>query len=257
MKLAIIVPARLGSTRFQEKLLHPVAGKPVLLWTAERIRSEAPEYPLYFAVDDVRLVEVLAPQGFRTVLTSTDHPSGTDRIAEANRTIGAEIVLNVQGDEPLVRGEQIRALAALMTDGVAMGTLAQPFRNDAAFRDPNRVKVVLDQQGYALYFSRSPLPYFRDSGGQFQGAESVMNPLLHLGLYAYRADLLESFSTWAPTPLEQAERLEMLRVMEHGHRIAVGVTDYPMIAIDTAEDVAEFERHLKALGSPSQGSGSP
>ena len=246
MKLAIIVPARLGSTRFQEKLLHSVRGKPILLWTAERIRAEAPEYPLYFAVDDERFVEILEPEGFRTVLTSKDHPSGTDRIAEANRAIGAEIVLNVQGDEPLVRGEQIRALAGLMTEGVGMGTLAQPFRDNAAFHDPNRVKVVLDQEGYALYFSRSPIPYLRDSRGEFRRpGEAGINPLLHLGLYAYRADLLESFSTWPPTPLEEAERLEMLRVMERGLRIAVGVTDYRMIAIDTAEDAAEFERHLQ------------
>lgn len=249
MKTAIVVPGRLASTRFPEKLLHTIRGKPLVLWTAERIRAEAPEIPLFFAVDDSRLAAVLEAAGFETLLTDPDHPSGTDRIAEANRTLRADVVINVQGDEPLVSGEQIRALAALMVDDVSMGTLARPFRGEAELRDPNRVKVVVDGGGRALYFSRSPIPYFRDTRGAFEGAgRHPFHPLLHLGLYAYRARLLESFAAWKPTPLELSERLEMLRVLEHGHRIAVGLTEAPMIAVDTPEDAAVFEDYLRARG---------
>ncbi len=248
-KTAIVVPGRLASTRFPEKLLHKIEGRPLVLWTAERIRAEAPEFPLYFAVDDERLASVLREAGFETILTDPDHPSGTDRIAEANRSIKAGVVVNVQGDEPLVSGAQIRTLAALVTGDTAMGTLARPFFSEAELRDPNRVKVVLDGQGRALYFSRSPIPFFRDTRGAFEGAgKHPFHPLLHLGLYAYRADLLEDFASWAPTPLELSERLEMLRVLENGHRIAVGLTEAPMIAVDTPEDAAAFEKYLRAQG---------
>ncbi|MFM9029479.1 MAG: cytidylyltransferase domain-containing protein, partial [Opitutaceae bacterium] len=127
-KVAIIVPCRLESTRFPRKLLHPIKGKPLLLWVAERIAREAPEFPLWFAVDDERLRACVAGAGFRAILTSTAHQSGTDRLAEANRTVRAEQVINVQADEPLVSGAQIRALASLLAGGVPMATLGTPFR---------------------------------------------------------------------------------------------------------------------------------
>lgn len=242
---AIIVPTRLSSTRFPRKLLHPVRGKPVILWTAERIRKEAPEFPLYFAVDDAELEDCLMDAGFQTVMTRPGHPSGTDRLAEANASISASAVINVQGDEPLVTGEQIRSLAAGLETGAAMSTLAVRFKCPEDFANPNQVKVVRDSSGLALYFSRSPIPFSRDLSGQVTADWLAANPVYrHLGLYAYSADFLAAFSTLAPGFLENTERLEQLRAMEHGHKIHVGVTDQPTIGIDTPLDIAAFEAAL-------------
>lgn len=242
---AIIVPARLASTRFPRKLLHEVRGKPIILWTAERIRSVAPEYPLYFAVDDGALEGCLVEAGFQVVRTRPDHPSGTDRLAEANASVGASTVINVQGDEPLVAGAQIRALAAGLVGEAAVATLAIPFTAAKDFANPNQVKVVRDRAGYALYFSRSPIPFARDTGGATDAAWLGQNPCYrHLGLYAYRADFLEAFSSLEPGYLEQIEKLEQLRAMEHGYRIHVGLTDESTIGIDTPDDIREFEASL-------------
>ena len=139
---AIIVPCRLESTRFPRKLLHCVKGKPLVLWVAERIRAEAPEFPCWFAVDDALLAAPLEAAGYRTVMTSVAHQSGTDRLAEANRTVGAAQVINVQADEPLVTGAQIRRLAELIAGPAAMATLATPFKRAEDFLNPNQVKVV-------------------------------------------------------------------------------------------------------------------
>jgi len=242
---AIIVPTRLTSTRFPRKLLYPVQGKPVILWTAERIQAVAPEFPLYFAVDDSELEDCLGGAGFRTVMTRPDHPSGTDRLAEANASVGASAVINVQGDEPLVTGEQIRALAAGLESGAAMSTLAVRFERPEDFANPNQVKVVRDRVGLALYFSRSPIPFARDRQGRVDAAWLAEHPVYrHLGLYAYNADFLAAFSTLEPGFLEGTEKLEQLRAMEHGYRIHVGITDQPTIGIDTPEDIATFEASL-------------
>lgn len=244
---SIIVPARLASTRFPRKLLHEVRGKPIIVWTAERIRAVAPEFPLYFAVDDAALQSCLRSAGFDVVMTRADHPSGTDRLAEANAAVGAAAVINVQGDEPLVTGEQIRALAAGLQGGAAMSTLAIPFERPVDFANPNQVKVVRDRAGNALYFSRSPMPFVRDSGGAVDAAWLAAHPCYrHLGLYAYDADFLKAFSTLEPGFLENIEKLEQLRAMEHGYRIHVGITDQSTIGIDAPEDVAEFEARLPA-----------
>ncbi len=244
---SIIVPARLASTRFPRKLLHPVRGKPIILWTAERIRAVAPEYPLYFAVDDDALERCLAEAGFNAVRTRSDHPSGTDRLAEANASVGAPAVINVQGDEPLVTGEQIRALAAGLAGEAAIATLAVPFERPQDFANPNQVKVVRDRSGYALYFSRSPMPFARDTAGQVDAAWLAANHCYrHLGLYAYKADFLSAFSGLEPGFLENIEKLEQLRAMEHGYRIHVGITDQATIGIDTPEDIGEFEARLGA-----------
>ena len=242
---SIIVPARLASTRFPHKLLFEVRGKPVIVWTAERIRTVAPEFPLYFAVDDDALERCLGEAGFTTILTCAEHPSGTDRLAEANAAIGAPAVINVQGDEPLVTGEQIRALAAGIQGEAAIATLAVPFLRPQDFANPNQVKVVRDREGYALYFSRSSMPFARDTGGQVDAAWLAQNRCYrHLGLYAYKADFLSAFSSLEPGLLEQVEKLEQLRAMEHGYRIHVGITDQATIGIDTLEDIAEFEAFL-------------
>ena len=244
-KPSIIVPARLASSRFPRKLLYAVRGKPVILWTAERIRAIAPEFPLYFAVEDAELEDCLKSAGFDVVRTRADHPSGTDRLAEANASIGASAVINVQGDEPLVTGEQIRALAEGLQEGVALSTLAIPFKHTEDFMNPNQVKVVRDRSGAALYFSRSPIPFAR--GQTVDEQWLAVHPCYrHLGLYAYDADFLNRFSRLEPGFLETVEKLEQLRAMEHGYRIHVGITDQPTIGIDTPEDIAKFEMHLPA-----------
>ena len=243
----IIVPARLASTRFPRKLLHEVRGKPIILWTAERIRAVAPEFPLYFAVDDDALERCLTEAGYQAVRTRPDHPSGTDRLGEANCAVGAEAVINVQGDEPLVTGEQIRALAAGLEGEASIATLAIPFERAEDFANPNQVKVVRDSAGYALYFSRSPIPFARDAAGRVDAAWLAQHRCYrHLGLYAYTADFLKAFSSLEPGFLEQVEKLEQLRAMEHGYRIHVGITDQSTIGIDAPEDIEGFEARLSA-----------
>lgn len=246
MSTAIIVPARLASTRFPRKLLHPIRGKPLILWVAERIRAEAPEFPLWFAVDDDALEAVVVGAGFRALRTSVHHVSGTDRIAEANRTVKAARVINVQADEPLVTGRQIRALDALLAAGFPMATLATRFTRPADFLNPNQVKAVPGADNNALYFSRSPVPYPRDlkPEGVTEAWLAANAVYRHLGLYAYEASLLEHFTSWPAGRLEQIEKLEQLRVLENGHRIGLGYTNEATIGVDTPEDAHLFEQHL-------------
>ena len=256
MKTAILVPARLASTRLHEKMLHTIHGKPVLQWVAERIRRQAPEIPLYFAVDDQRLGDLLAQSGFEAIMTDPGHTCGTDRIAEANRTVGADNVINIQGDQALVTGGQIRSLVALIESDREMATLGTPLEVyaqfnkrsvDDVYKDAGDVKLICDKNGDAIYFSRSPIPYFRDAGGAYDSAAANACPvLIHLGLYAYTAKFLETFSSLAPGKLETAEKLEMLRATEYGYRISVGVSDDPYIEIDTLEQARDYERYLAA-----------
>ena len=242
-RAAIIVPCRLESTRFPRKLLHRIQDKPLLLWVAGRIAAQVPELPLYFAVDHELLRQCVESAGFRAILTRSDHASGTDRIAEANGKIGAEHVINVQADEPLVSAGQIRLLAELIAGPHGMATLATPFKTAADFNNPNQVKVTFARDGQALSFSRSPMPYARDCGGRIDDEWVRTHPCFrHLGLYAYKAGFLERFAGLPAGRLEQIERLEQLRALENGHSIAVGVTDDPAIGIDTAEDAEKFAR---------------
>lgn len=244
-ELAIIVPCRLESTRFPRKLLHLVRGKPLVRWVAERLAEQVPDLPVYFAVDDRLLAAVLEPYGFRTVPTAVHHQSGTDRLAEANRTVGARFVLNVQADEPLVSRAQLLMLAQLIRGVTPMATLATRFHRPEDFLNPNQVKVICDQQGHALYFSRSPLPYFRERAGQVDAAWLAAHPCYkHLGLYAYHAEFLERFTTLPHGRLEQYEKLEQLRVLEQGAAIAVGITEDPSVGVDTPEDAVKFEQLL-------------
>ena len=244
-RTAIIVPCRLEATRFPRKLLHKIKGKPLLLWVAERIVREAPEYPVYFAVDHKVLKECVEGSGFKAILTRPDHPSGADRLAEANRQVAADYVINVQADEPLVSARQIRLLAELVAGSADMATLATPFQTADDFSNPNQVKVICDHQGRALYFSRAPIPYAREAKGQVDDAWVRKNPChRHLGLYAYKAALLERFAKLPPGKLEQLEKLEQLRVLENGYDIAVGFTDDPTIGVDTLEDAKKFEQSL-------------
>ncbi|MDQ5978589.1 MAG: 3-deoxy-manno-octulosonate cytidylyltransferase synthetase [Verrucomicrobiota bacterium] len=238
---AIIVPCRLESTRFPRKLLHPIKGKPLVLWVAERITAQAPDFPLWFAVDHELLAECIEGAGFRAIMTDASHQSGTDRLAEANRTVRASYVLNVQADEPLVTGAQLQALAKLIQGDCPMATLCTPFKRVVDFYNTNQVKVVMTSTGRALYFSRSRMPYSRDLGLTIEDSWVAANPCFkHLGLYAYKADFLEQFVRMAPGKLEQIEKLEQLRVLENGYPIAIDVTEDPTIGVDTPEDAKKF-----------------
>jgi 3-deoxy-manno-octulosonate cytidylyltransferase (CMP-KDO synthetase) len=182
-------------------------------------------------------------------MTRVDHASGTDRIAEANRTVKADHVINVQADEPLVSGGQILLLAKLIGGPADMATLATHFTAAADFQNPNQVKVVSDKEGRARYFSRAPIPYPRDLGGKVDDAWVKANPCFkHLGLYAYKAQLLEDFARLPVGAMEEIERLEQLRVIENGREIAVGITEDPTIGVDTEEDAHKFEAHLNSGG---------
>ncbi|MGE9291232.1 MAG: 3-deoxy-manno-octulosonate cytidylyltransferase [Puniceicoccales bacterium] len=245
---AIIVPARLESVRFPRKLLYVVRGEPLILHTARQVQRSAPDCPLYFAVADEELAGVLEAEGFQCVLTDPSLASGTDRIAYANREIGAERVVNVQADEPLVSKSQIEMLFALLEGGAAMSTLAIPLDGLKRFKDPNQVKVVRALQGHALYFSRAPIPWDRESAGNPDPGTMGSLPVLgHLGLYGYRASFLEQFVSLPPSPLEQIERLEQLRALENGAEIQVGLTEERTVGVDTPEDVGRLEEALDAL----------
>jgi 3-deoxy-manno-octulosonate cytidylyltransferase (CMP-KDO synthetase) len=243
---AIIVPCRLESTRFPRKLLHHVRDKPLVLWVAERVAAQAPGLPLFFAVDHELLAAPLRAGGFQTIMTDPRHTSGTDRLAEANRIVRAARVINVQADEPLVTGAQIRLLAALIAGDAPMATLATPFRTAADFLNPNQVKVVFAPVGgRALYFSRAPIPFARDRADIVDDAWVCAHPCFkHLGLYAYHAELLGRFAALPPGRFEQIEKLEQLRVLENGHPIAVGLTEEATIGVDTPEDAAKLESWL-------------
>ena len=246
-EVAVIVPARLASTRFPEKLLHPIAGVPLLAHVARRLRKEVTEWPVYFAVDDPRLEEVARAEGMETVMTSPDHASGTDRLAEANRQVGAAVVLNVQADEPLVSGGQIRALYESLTVDFSMSTLVTPFQRPEDFQNPDQVKCVCGVGGEAIYFSRAPIPWPR--GGIPEAGAAFWQetpPYRHLGLYGYRAEFLEAFHDLPVGRLEQQERLEQLRALENGYRIAVGITNEPSLGIDTPADAENFARRIEA-----------
>ena len=243
--VAIIVPCRMESTRFPRKLLHNIKGRPLLLWVAERIRAETPEIPLWFAVDHVELRDCVVGEGFQAIMTDATHQSGTDRIAEANRTVKAAHVINVQADEPLVSAGQIKALAGLLDAGADMATLVTPFKRIVDFYDPNQVKAVMRADGRALYFSRSRLPFSRDLGLTIDDEWIKTNPCYrHLGLYAYRAELLAKLGQLPPGRYEQIGKLEQLRVLENGYDIFCAVTEDPTIGVDTPKDAKKFEAWL-------------
>ncbi len=235
-KAVAIIPARYGSTRLPGKALADICGKPLIQRVYERVLLASRVERVTVATDDARIMEAVAAFGGEAVMTSPDHRSGTDRIAEASLVTGGEIIVNVQGDEPLIEPSVIDAVIG-MIDGdpdIVCSTAASPITDEETWRDPNAVKVVLDRNGLALYFSRSPLPFYRDSG--FGGA------FLHAGIYAFRRDFLQRYSSLEQTPLEQAEKLEQLRMLEHGYRIGIAVTGHVSIGVDTTADLEKVRR---------------
>ena len=237
----IIVPARLASVRFPKKLLADAGGKPLIIRTAERIRSEAPEFDLFFAVDGEELKKLLENAGYHTILTSPDLPSGTDRIAKANQELQREFVINVQADEPLVTRDQILSLARMISNPVvSISTLASVFQAESDFLDPNQVKVVLDNEGNALYFSRSPIPFSREKDSNC-GYEKTTWGYKHMGLYGYKREFLDFFLGSKESTLERIEKLEQLRALQNGYKIGVEIVEGTSLGIDVPEDLEKIK----------------
>jgi 3-deoxy-manno-octulosonate cytidylyltransferase (CMP-KDO synthetase) len=245
----VLIPARLASTRLPRKPLADIAGRPMVVRVAQRVAGLAGARAVVVACDDAEIASACAAHGVQALLTRVDHPSGSDRLAEACAHLGLngnDIVVNVQGDEPLIDPALVQAVARLLPqrDDCVMATAAHPLADDAEFTNPHVVKVVLDAAARALYFSRAPLPWWRDGGG---APPRHPRPLRHLGLYAYRAGFLRAFPALPPAPVEQAEALEQLRVLWHGHRIAVHVAEHgPGPGVDTPADLERVRAHFSA-----------
>ena len=247
MKFIAIIPARYASTRFPGKPLALLGGLPVIQRVYEQAISVLPE--AYVATDDERIFQCVEAFGGRAVMTRTDHKSGTDRIQEAVEHIGtdADVIINIQGDEPFVQASQLQTLMQLFDDTTTqIGTLGKRFESMEAVQNPNSPKIVCDQRGFALYFSRSVIPFVRGK----ETTEWLKHyPFLkHLGLYAYRREVLREVTQLPQSPLEQAESLEQLRWLENGYRIRVGLTDVETVGIDTPEDLTRAETFLAARG---------
>lgn len=246
MKFIAIIPARYASTRFPGKPLAVLGGKTVIQRVYEQAISILPE--AYVATDDDRIFQTVESFGGRAVMTRTDHKSGTDRIEEAAEKIGtdADVIINIQGDEPFVQASQILTLQHLFdAKETQIGTLGKRFDSMDAVMNPNSPKIVCDRRGFALYFSRNVIPYLR--GRDVQDWLEHFPYLKHLGIYAYRREVLREVTTLPQSPLEMAESLEQLRWLENGYRIRVGLTDEETVGIDTPDDLRRAEEFLAQM----------
>ena len=247
MTFTAIIPARYASTRFPGKPLAVLGGKTVIQRVYEQVSKVLNE--VYVATDDERIFSCVESFGGKAVMTRKDHQSGTDRIQEAVEKTGtqADVIINVQGDEPFIQPSQIQTLMQLFDDlSTQIGTLGKPFESMEAVENPNSPKIVTDNRGFALYFSRSIIPYIR-------GKERIEwfgeYPFLkHLGVYAYRREVLAEVTKLPQSPLEKAESLEQLRWLQNGYRIRVGLTDVETVGIDTPEDLQRAEALLAQIG---------
>ena len=243
MHFRVVIPARYASSRLPGKPLADIGGRPMVLHVLERALQAGAE-SVVVATDDARVQQAVEAAGYQALMTSPDHQSGTERLVEVAETLGwpdDTLVVNVQGDEPLIDPALIREAARqLVLHGDAvMATLAHPIHDHVDFVNPNVVKVVADEAGYALYFSRAPIPWPRDAFAAQQAMPHELGALRHIGLYAYRASFLRTYASLASSPLERYEMLEQLRVLWHGHRISLGITPTaPAPGVDTPEDLA-------------------
>jgi 3-deoxy-manno-octulosonate cytidylyltransferase (CMP-KDO synthetase) len=241
-----VIPARYGSTRLPGKSLVPLCGKPLVQWVYERARQARRLSDLCVATDDERIRRAVESFGGRVAMTRADHPSGTDRVAEAARGLGAEVVVNIQGDEPLIDPALIDRLAGAFDEpGWDMATAATPIARAAELANPAVVKVVTARDGAALYFSRAAIPHERDPGSIPTGTVACRR---HIGIYAYRAAFLERLVREPPSLLERIEKLEQLRALELGARIRVVDAASAGVGVDTPEDVPAAEAALRAAG---------
>ncbi len=242
-----LIPARLASSRFPEKVLANKTGKPLIQHVVESARRSATLSRIVVATDHPRIEEAVRSFGGECVMTSAEHPNGTSRLAEAAERLAlgaSDIVVNIQGDEPEIDPGVIdAAVARLIEQRTEVATVASPFATGEDAANPNIVKVVLSREGHALYFSRARIPYPRNTG------DSATQPLKHIGLYVYRVSFLRHYVALPPTPLEQTEFLEQLRVLEHGYRIAVAVRAVHTQGIDTPEQYEAFARRVMEMGA--------
>jgi len=247
-----MIPARYASTRLPGKVLLDIAGKPMIQRVYERCQQAELLDEVLVATDDERVQEAVEAFGGRVEMTSCEHCSGTDRLAEVAGRTACDVIVNVQGDEPMLEPAAIDAAVEpfLADEGLQMGTIATPINDIEEHLDPAAVKVVVDAQGWALYFSRAPIPFFRLGSGEPQPdgprrhPASGMAPLKHIGLYVYRREMLLWYAGLEPSALEQTECLEQLRVLEAGRRIRVVVVDYSPIGVDTPEDLQRVRELL-------------
>jgi 3-deoxy-manno-octulosonate cytidylyltransferase (CMP-KDO synthetase) len=243
MKILGIIPARYASTRFPGKPLHPIAGKPLIQHVVEQCRKARTLCEVIVATDDARIAGVT--KAFcRVEMTRADHPSGSDRIAEVAAHCECDAVVNIQGDEPLIDPDVVDVVAQALAD-CEMSTAATPIKAVGEYDNPNVVKVVVNAAGRALYFSRRTIPYLREAASRSPGEQLAAFPFLkHLGIYGYRRDTLLRLVKFPESPLENAEKLEQLRALDHGIPIAVVKVDYDSVGVDVPEDVLRVERLL-------------
>lgn len=238
-----VIPARYASTRLPAKPLADIAGKPMVVRVAERA-AQSGASAVWVAADDERIITAVKEHGYRALLTGTHHASGTDRLAEVMDMLSLDndtIVVNVQGDEPLIDPVLIHAVARELRlhPEAVMATACHAIHDYATLTNPNVVKLVMDAEGYALYFSRAPIPWPRDAFAAGQSLPDGLPVFRHIGLYAYRAGFLRQYAGLTPAPIERFESLEQLRVLWHGHKISVAVSELPaQPGVDTAEDLA-------------------
>ena len=247
MTFTAIIPARYASTRFPGKPLAVLGGKTVIQRVYEQVNNVLSE--VYVATDDERIFKCVESFGGKAVMTRSDHQSGTDRIQEAveKTSTQTDVIINVQGDEPFIQPSQIQALMQLFDDpSTQIGTLGKYFENIEAVENPNSPKIVMDNRGFALYFSRSVIPYIRGKERQNWFGEYPF--LKHLGVYAYRREVLAEVTKLPQSSLEKAESLEQLRWLQNGYRIRVGLTDVETVGIDTPEDLQRAEAFLNQIG---------
>lgn len=252
MKITAIIPARYASTRFPGKALAEIGGKPMIQHVYERTCQSCLISRVIVATDDQKIADIVNQIGGEAIMTSTDHETGTDRLAEVASGLDSDIIVNVQGDEPLIASAMIdQAIEPFCNDkSIMMGTLKTRVRCLHDFLSPNVVKVVTDCNGYALYFSRSPLPFFRDKWQDLKDDSFASGKLLcykHVGLYVYRRDFLLQYASMSPTFLEISEKLEQLRAMENGIRIKVVETDFESIGVDTPDDLQKAQERYNKL----------
>jgi len=245
-----VIPARYGSTRFPGKALADIKGKPMIQWVYERTRRSKLINRTIVATDDHRIYSAVESFGGEVIMTSSDHQTGTDRIAEVAKTIKCDLVVNVQGDEPLIDPEMIDlAIQPLADDpSIPMGTVCRKIEDREEAVDPNVVKVVFDNKGFALYFSRAPIPWDRDN---WSGVKSLADLPLgtvqykHIGLYVYRREFLLDYAQMAQTTLEATEKLEQLRALEQGYRIKTVVTEHESFGVDIPGDLGKILKRLE------------
>ena len=252
-----VIPARIGSSRLPRKPLQPLLGKPLVVWVWERARTMDFLHRVVVATDSDEVAEVCRRAGAEVLLTSSGHPSGTDRVHEAATRLngGFDAVLNVQGDEPLVQADALRGALSMVDEGFEAGTCATPIRSRRELEDPSVVKVVRTLAGSALYFSRAPIPHRHEpvAEGSWPGRSGHLR---HVGVYAYKPDALEQWVRFSRSPLETEEGLEQLRALENGMRIGVAVLEEAAHGVDTLEDLTRLERRLRmgnVTGNTTQG----